>query len=172
MGMSYTFARAALMSARVQEVKSEAQEVTVMALDILTRELRTAGCGTVAKPVAAVRIAATDRIEVASDLNGDGDIADSNEIIAYNYDVTKQSLMRATGGGSPQPLVKNIARDGVRFTYFDGQGTEIDAGSTSVDRARIRRIDVMLNVEIPNPDPLAAAPLTSKVAGSVALRNH
>jgi len=174
MGMSYTFARAALMSARVQEVKSEAQEVTVMALDILTRELRMAGCGTAAKPVAAVRAAAAERVEVASDLNGDGDTADSNEIIAYSYDVTKQSLMRATGGGSPQPLVRNIARNGLRFSYFDASGAEIVAGPAGMatgDRGRVRRIDVILHVEIPNPDPWAVAPLTSNVAGSITLRN-
>ena len=173
--MSYGFARAAFMSARLQEVKSEAQEVTVMAIDVLTRDLRMAGFNAAGTPLAGVRAAATDRIEIACDLNGDGDSDDSNELIAYSYSQDKRQLMRATGGSSPQPFARNVAADGVRFTFFDSTGTAIRPSATGLsapERRRIRRIDVTLRVELPHPDPAITAPLMSTVSGSVYLRNQ
>lgn len=174
MAISYTFARAALMSARVQEVKSEAQEATVMALDLLARELRMAGYSAVGDPLTAIREAATDRIEVACDLNGDGDTADANEVIAYGYDATTHELTRSTGGGSPQPFVGNVPAGGVQFAYFDATGQAIpgESGLTSTDRKRIHRIDVVVHVELANPDPAAKQALTSTAATSVCLRNQ
>lgn len=175
MAMSYGFARAALMSARVQEVKSEAQEVTVMAVDVLARELRTAGFSAAAQPLAAVRAADAEHVEVAADLNGDGDTDDSNEVVGYSYDATKSQLMRATGGGSPQPLVRNVPRGGLHFVFYDASGAEIAPGSGSVtpaDYARIHRVDVLAHVELANPDPSATVPLTSTVSASICLRNQ
>jgi len=117
MAISYSFARAALMSARVQEVKSEAQEITVMATDVLVRELRMAGFSAAGQPLTAVLAAAPDRVDVATDLNGDGDTDDSNERVEYCYDAAKSQVMRATGGGSPQPLVPNVPLDGLHFRF-------------------------------------------------------
>ncbi len=173
--MAYGFARAALMNARLQEAKSEAQEVTVMAIDVLARELRMAGFSAAGTPLMAVRAAAPDRVEVACDLNGDGDSADSNELIAYTYNPDKRQLMRATGGGSPQPFVRNVAADGVRFAFIDAGGAPVSlssGGGTTAERSRICRIDVELRVALPNPDPTIATPLTSRVSSSVYLRNQ
>ena len=172
--MSYTFARAALMSARVQEVKSEAQEATVMALDVLARDLRAAGFSAVGAPITGVRAADPQRVEVAADLNGDGDTADSNELIAYSYDADKHQLMRATGNASPQPFVRNVPAGGVRFMFFDAQGRELPAsgGLGIEDRRRIHRTDAWLHVELPNPDPRVATLVTSTASTTVCLRNQ
>jgi hypothetical protein len=172
--MSYTFARAALMSARMQEVKSEAQEVTAMTLDILTHDLRMAGFSAAGTPLTAVRVAESDYVEVASDFNGDGDTADSNELIAYSYNEEGHQLMRATGGGSPQPLARNVPADGVRFSFFDAHGTELVGrrGMTAEERRRIHRIDVALRVQLAHPDPNARMPVTVAMSSSVCLRNQ
>jgi len=175
MAMAYGFARAALMSVRVQEVKSEVQEVSTMAVDILARELRMAGFSAAAGAMTAVAVALPDRVEIASDFNGDGDSADTNEVIAYSYDAAKQQLMRATGGGSPQPFARNVAPAGVQFTFFDAAGTQIPAaasGLSAEDRQRIRRVDVLLRLEIPHPDPTVSLPVASTVSNSVYLRNR
>jgi hypothetical protein len=172
MAMSYTFARAALMTTRVQEAKSEAQVATVMALDVMTRELRLAGFSATARPLVAIPAAGPEQIAVAADFNGDGNSDDSNELIAYTYDAAKQQLMRATGG-SPQPFVRNVPPGGARFCFFDAAGDELPAGTlTSADRRRIHRIDIALDVELPNPDPLSGTPLVSRVSSSVSLRNQ
>jgi Tfp pilus assembly protein PilW len=173
--ISYSFARAALMTTRVQAVKSDAQEATVMALDVMARELRMAGFSGAGSQLSPLRSAAADRVEVAADLNGDGDTDDSNERIAYSYDDAAHQLRRATGGASPQPFVRNVAPMGFHLTYFDAAGTEIASSSTGMtpaDLDRVRRIDVALQVEFTNPDPNALAPLRSSVSSSICLRNE
>lgn len=170
--MSYSFARAALMSAQLQEAKGEAQEVALSALDLLVRDVRMAGFSAAAVPLVGLRAAGPEHLEVASDLNGDGDVADTNELMAYSYEADTHQLMRATGGGSPQPLARNVS--GVRFGFFDGSGAEIvpPAGGLSAEECgRVGRVDVHLSVELPNPDPLSSRPLTSTVTTSVQLRN-
>src|SRR5262245_17931318 len=102
--ISYSFARAAFVNARAQEAKSEAEEVAFATLDMLARDVRLAGFSAAAAPFQGLRVAAAERIEVACDLNGDGDVADSNELLAYSYDGSGRRLMRATGGTSPQPV--------------------------------------------------------------------
>ncbi len=174
MALSYSFARAALISARVHEVKSEAQELAVMTLDVVTRELRMAGFSAAGRPLAAVTVAAAERVEVASDFNGDGDTEDANETIAYSYNARDREIMRATGGGSPQPLTRNVPPQGLRFRYFDRNGHELVPGSdglTPTDRSQVRRIDVLLHVELDNPDPHATTPLSATASTSVCLRN-
>ncbi len=175
MAMSYSFARAALVSTRVQEVRSEAQEVAVMAVDAVTRELHTAGFSAAGSPVIAIRDAGVDHLEVASDLDGDGDTDDANELIAYSYDDADHALMRATAGGSPQPMARDVPPHGVRFSYFDAAGSEVIPGTAGMalnDRRRIRRIDITVHVELANPEPTAREPLSATACGSAYLRNH
>jgi hypothetical protein len=175
MAVSYSFARAALMATRLQAVKSDAQETTVMALDVMARELRMAGFSAAGAPPQALRAAAPEHVEVAMDLSGDGDTDDSNERIAYSYDGAAQQLRRATGGGSPQPFIGNVPPLGFHLSYFDAAGVEMAAGSagmTPEQLLRVHRIDVALQLQHPNPDPNVAAPLHTAVATSVCLRNQ
>jgi hypothetical protein len=173
--MSYGLTRATLRSWRIQEAKSEAQEVTVMALDVLARDLRVAGFSAAAAPVVGIRSAGREHIEVASDLNGDGDTTDANELIAYAYDDLKHQLTRATGGASPQPFVLNVLSGGVQFSFFDANGSELSTAAgdlTATACRRVHRIDMLLRVDIPNPSPDLSTPLTSTVSSSVCLRNQ
>lgn len=174
-GMSYSFARAALYSARVQDAKSETQEANVLALDVLTRELRMAGFSTSGQPLIGVRVARADRIEVVADLNGDGDLGDPNETVSYTYDEEKHQLMRATSGGFPQPFARHVSSGGVQFSFYDAMGASIaipPEGMSADARRRIRRIDAALRLELPGADPLAAAPVRASLETSVYLRNQ
>jgi hypothetical protein len=174
MAISYTFARATLMTTRVQAAKSDAQEATVMALDVMARELRMAGFSAGGASLQALRAAGTDSVEIAMDLNGDGDTDDSNEHIAYSYDSAGRQLRRATGGASPQPFIGNVAPMGFQLSYFDAAGADIPVGSSMTPQQLllVHRIDMSLEVQVPNPDPNVAAPLRSAISASVYLRNQ
>jgi hypothetical protein len=172
--ISYSFARAALLTTRIYDIKIEAQEITTLAIDMMTRELRMAGFSASGNTLAGIRTATHDRVDAATDLNGDGDTTDSNERIAYSYDERKQQLARDTGGG-PQPLVPNVPPGGLRLSYYDSEGSPLPAGDlemTAAMRDRIRRIDIFLRVEFPNPSPRVAEPLTTTQVASVTLRNR
>lgn len=172
--MSYSFARGAFVSTRVQEASSDTQEVTLMAMDLLTREVRMAGCSAVGTPITGVRAAAAEQVEVATDFDGDGDSDEANELIAYSYNETKRQLVRATGGASPQPLLRNVPPGGLRFSFFDANGAEIAIPSGAMpleSRRRIHRIDVVLRTELP-ADPAGGGPAAFTLSSSICLRNQ
>jgi hypothetical protein len=174
MAMSYTFARAVFLSVQTQDAKSDAQELLLMAMDLLTRDLRPAGFSASGQPLEAVRAATRERVEVAADFNGDGATDDPDELIAYSYSAEKHELMRATGGASPQPLVPNVPAGGLRFAFFDANGSEIpsDGALAAGQRRRIHRIDVVLQTELSNADAAGREPPVSAVSTSICLRNQ
>jgi Tfp pilus assembly protein PilE len=174
MAMSYSFARAVFLSVRVQDAKSDAQELMLMATDMLARDLRVAGFSASGQPLEAVRAATQERVEVAADFDGDGATDDADELIAYSYNADKQELVRATGGASPQPLVPNVPPGGLRFTFFDANGSEIPSGValSSEERRRIHRIDVALQIELSNTDAADREPPVLAVSTSICLRNQ
>jgi hypothetical protein len=174
MAMSYTFARAAFLSVKAQDAKSDAQELLLMATDLLTRDLRLAGFSASGQPLEAVRAATRERVEVAADFDGDGATDDPNELIAYSYSAEKHELVRATGGASPQPLVPNVPPGGLQFTFFDANGSEIpgDGALATEQRRRIHRIDVVLQTELSNTGAAGREPPVSAVSTSICLRNQ
>ncbi|MFN8627442.1 MAG: hypothetical protein U0587_15880 [Candidatus Binatia bacterium] len=174
MAMSYSFARSALMNARVQETTSETQEVILMAMDLLAREVRMAGYSAAGPPISAVRVAAAEQLEIATDLDGDGSSDGPNELVSYGYNEVKRQLVRATGGASTQPLLRNVPPGGLRFSFLDADGLEIAipaGGLPQAARQQIHRIDVALRTEIP-AEQAGGAPFVSSMTGSVCLRNQ
>jgi len=174
MGISYSLVRSGFSSLFIQENRSEAQEVTLMAVDLWTREMRMAGFSASGAPLLGVRAASRERVEVAADFDGDGNSEDANELIAYSYNQSKNELVRATGGGSPQPLVRNVLPGGLEFRFFDAEGTEISAAGeqmSAADRGRVHRVDMRLSVTLA-ADPASGVPVVSTVTGSACLRNQ
>jgi hypothetical protein len=174
MAISYTFARAVFLSVQAQDAKSDAQGLLMTATDMLARDLRLAGFSASGQPLEAVRAATRERVEVAADLDGDGVTDDPNELIAYSYSAEKHELVRATGGASPQPLVPNVPSGGLRFAFFDANGSEItgDGALATEQRRRIHRIDVVLQTELSNADTAGRKPPVSAVSTSICLRNQ
>jgi hypothetical protein len=170
----YSFSRTLFRGAGILEMASECQEAARIGVQLITRDLRGAGFHAQGGSVEAIRFAYPDSVGVSMDLNGDGDVSDANERVAYGFDAEKRALMRTLGDGSPQPMLNDVAADGLGFSYFDESGRPLPAGETGLgdgDRAKVRRIDVRLQIESRNPDPSYSHPLRQAQTGTIWLRN-
>ncbi len=135
-------------------------------LDMIAREVRGAGF----EPVAGafdgsadgLELAASDRIELRSDLHGssatdppDGILdVDSDERIGF-FSNSARGVISETVGRQTLPLTRDfmVPSDGFELRYFDGCGVEVVPASgallTAEQRARIRSVAVRLNVTQP-----------------------
>lgn len=168
-GMAQTWARATLITQRVLEITAAADQDAALALTILARAIRDAGGG-----VAPLAAAGPELLDIAADLNNDGDTSDSFERVLYAYRADRRQVTRASGAGNAQPFVDNVPPAGLRLSYWTADGQEIATQSTLsvADRARVHRIDVRLRTETPHPDARAGMPIVVEVATSIALRNR
>lgn len=156
------------------EVAAAATQSAQVAIAMIEQDLRGARFSPAGPLVDGVRLATSESIEVASDLNGDGDTTDPNEMVGYIFNPSKRTLFRSMGGAPAQPMLEGIAANGVEFTYFDRAGAPLPAspaGLSAAQRARIGRADVSVSLEIRNPDPAARAPIRAHASASVCLRN-
>jgi type II secretory pathway component PulJ len=167
------FARAMLRGVRVLEAASEAQEAARLGVGLIVGDLRDAGYSPHGDLGNGLRRAEVDAIALARDLNGDGDTDDGNERVAYLYARERRTLQRAMGDAPPQPLLGDLALDGLRFTYFSAEGpvTPAAGGLDAGQRALIRRVTAHLAIAIPHPDPSFTIPLRTEQTGVVWLRN-
>jgi type II secretory pathway component PulJ len=170
--MSYSFTRAALHNARAQEARRELEQAHVLAADILMRELRQAGFSAAGELLSGVRSASARHIEVAADLNGDGDVDDANERVSYRYDADKRCIMRATGGGSPQPFLRNVPEDGFRLQYADRDGQWLGTGGAVDAESRARIASIMIHLEVAGVPPDRSSLRPAQVELNVSLRNR
>lgn len=173
-GVLYQFCRAMLRGVRVLEVASEAQEAARIGMELMVRDLRGAGFSPHRTIAAGVGAARRDAVAMVSDLNGDGDTDDRNEAVAYALDHAQHALTRTMGDAPPQPMLADIAPDGLEFTYIGEDGVAIplvDGAVDAADRPRIRRVDITLSIQIPHPDPAYAVPIRCRQIGSAWLRN-
>jgi prepilin-type N-terminal cleavage/methylation domain-containing protein len=170
--MLHEFTSAMLRGVALQQATAEAQEAAHIGVQLISRDLRGAGYrprggGT------GIQSADSHAVAVASDFNGDGDVDDANEQVAYAFDAQARTLTRALGGSSPQPMLDHLAADGLelRFTAADGTAVVGDDGLTADQRAQVRAVEVALTIEIPNPDPRQTRPIRVRESTTVALRN-
>src|SRR5438128_7023550 len=116
------------------------------AMDLVTRELRTAGTN----PTGAAFVPVTynaSQLEIRADLNGNGTTDtnnDPNEHLIYAYDNANKRITRDAGSGA-QTLVENIQN----FTviYLDSAETP-----TTVSSA-VRQFQVTITAQTAAPDP-------------------
>jgi prepilin-type N-terminal cleavage/methylation domain-containing protein len=153
---------------------SQAEEGARIGVEIIERDLRSAGFSPDGALHAGVLQAAADAVRIARDLNGDGDTSDANERVAYSLDQDGRRLMRRMGDAPAQPMLNNLAEDGLAFVYLADGGRELHPGNGGLgdkDRKAIRRIDIVLALELPNPDPQASEAIRSRQSATVSLRN-
>ena len=134
------------------------------ALTILPMEIRLAGCDPTESNEPKVLIATRTSFQFTRDLNGDGDVTDPEENIAYGFTADTDadgiagggvtnwaatgSLGRQTGGaGGFQPLAENI--EAVEFNYILKDNT---TSLAPTDLRDIRAVQVTLLARTPNPD--------------------
>ncbi len=130
----------------VQEQVAEMQQNARAAMDIMTREIRMAGCDPKGTANAGLVTATSSSINFTQDLNGDGDTADANENITCSlYTVDGIQKLGRNTGGSPQPVAENI--QALTFAYFDGSGT------STATLADIRQVQLTITARTAKPDP-------------------
>jgi hypothetical protein len=192
------------------ERKVTAQQDVKPALDLMAMEIGMASYNPTAAPNATLWVNPTGSCQAASsnpavyrgiqeatinsivvemDIgpggDGDGMLADSNEVIRYEYDTDDLYITRETNCGGGQPFLGDTAASGrprtVKvinntlglpvFRYWDGTGTDISAGLPA-SIPNIRRIDITLAVETENVDPNTNLPRRLIYSTSVIPRNH
>lgn len=171
----HQFCTVLLRGVRVLEVASEAQESARLGVQLIVATAREAGFSPAGPLPDGIRRAAPGMLEIARDLNGDGDVEDANERVSYQYDPDRHALLQGLGDAPPQPLLDNLDDDGLNITYLAADGTALQPDSGGLDaaqRARIRRIAVRLAIAIPNPDPAYTQPLRAEQSATATLRNH
>ncbi len=130
MGAMYVTHMAQVQGKTAQEVTLELQQAGRAALELMTRDIRMAGCDPSWESGAGFVTANADEIEFTMDIAGDvssptpnesdGDVDDPNENIRYAIN-TNGDLGRETGGaGGLQPLARNC--DVLNFVYLDADG--------------------------------------------------
>ncbi len=172
--LAHSFARSCFRSAAALQARADAAESAYLALSLLVGELRQAGYSASGNLIGAIASAEDSRLRFAADFDGDGDTDDANENVSYGSDAARGTLTRASGSGSPQPVIDHVPPTGLRFAYFDARGQQLFPGPDGLDaqqRSAVRRIDVRIEVEEPNPDPALRAPIKAAAATSVTLRN-
>lgn len=170
--MLHQFSRSMLYGISTLEAASEVEESVRVALHIVTRDLRDAGFSLDGRLGNGISAARGDGVTVVADRNGDGDTDDPNERISYSIDAASHTLRRGTGLAPPQPFLPNLTAEGAAFHYYDAAGDLliIDGGDDPA-RAKIQRVEITLQVELPNPDPRSRKPLRVAQTAAVALRN-
>ncbi|MDD5451649.1 MAG: prepilin-type N-terminal cleavage/methylation domain-containing protein [Desulfovibrionales bacterium] len=130
----------------VQEQVAEMQQNARAAMDIMTREIRTAGCDPSGSANASIVTATSGSINFTQDLDGDGNTTGTDENITYSLYTSSgiQKIGRDTGGGN-QPVAENI--QALTFAYYDS------AGNTTAVLADIRQIELTITARTANPDP-------------------
>jgi prepilin-type N-terminal cleavage/methylation domain-containing protein len=170
----HQFCTALLRGVRVLEVASEAQEAARLGVQLIAGDAREAGaCAAGALPD-GVRRAGRHVLAIARDLDGDGDVADANEQVSYQYARDRRALLRAQGDAPPQPLLADLDDDGLSFSYLDADGAPLSSADGELDaaqRARIRRVAVRLAIAIRHPDPAYTEPLRAEAHATATLRN-
>ena len=127
----------------LQEQLNAMQQNARAAMSLVIREARTAGYD----PAGAGFTGLTyhpDRLIIAADHNGDGDLSDSNERVVYSHDPAQLKLKRDTGGGG-QPVAEEVQDFTVE--HLDA------AGNPTTVAADIRRIRITVTARTSKRDP-------------------
>ena len=104
---------------------------------------------TTASNCAGITNAAAKTISFTADINGDGDITDSNENITYFLDTSDGALKRkSTLSAQEQPVVENVQSLGFVY-YYDGTIAPIIPNNL----INIRRVKITIVTRTAKEDP-------------------
>ena len=135
----YTFYRSQLRSHVTQLVVVDMQQDARVAMYMMTREIRMAGCDPQNNTGAAIRIANAAEIAFDSDEDGDGAIDEASERFYYGLQVG--NLVRGSWEDDLTPDDLNLVAlniDALNFVYLDS------AGSVTANLADIRAVQITL----------------------------
>jgi type IV pilus assembly protein PilW len=112
-----------------QEALTDMNQTLRTALEIMTKEIRTAGFDTVSPPniaVAGIITATATELRFTRDISDgvtlapDGDVNDANEDIHYRINTNGHLGRQVGNAGGFQPLARNV--DALNFVYLDANG--------------------------------------------------
>ena len=134
--------------------RAQTQQSMRAVLSLLTAEIRSAGCDPVGVGFDTFGQADAGLLQARMDLNGDADFVDNDpdETVTYSFNAATGELSRNDGTGA-QVIMRGLT--GVVFTYFDENGAQIGGSPlTAVDRARVRSVQITLQGETDNGEPV------------------
>jgi prepilin-type N-terminal cleavage/methylation domain-containing protein len=192
MAAIYSVYRVQTRTLKVQENRMLAQEYGRSVLDLMVREIRNAGhapLGCAEGP--GIAVAEGQKIQFRYDANADGDCADPNEDITYDFSTTGCSaglgnITRKDGTNAAVQLTDCNVSDATFFTYYPqnclnnnysapvGAGTAACPGTPGGDAgtlASIQRVRISLNVQSKSSDADFGGQLNATMTSNVDLRN-
>ncbi len=116
----------------LQEQLNAMQQNARAAMTLVIRDARTAGYDPAGTGIVGL-VHDPDRLIIAADHNGDGDLSDPNERVVYFHDPDRLILRRNTGGGG-QPLAEDV--QGFTVELLDAAGNATTA-TTDIRQLRI-----------------------------------
>lgn len=136
----------------VQEDIMAMQQNARAAMDLMTRELRMAGYDPMgvnqdegrSNDFSGVAYHPTE-LHISSDLNGNGQLTDSNESIVFLHDAANFTLKRKVGKGGRQPMAEHI--QSLAIQYFD------ERAAPTTNPEHIRMVELILTAQTEHPDP-------------------
>ena len=127
--------------------RGEAEDTVALAADALVFDVRRAGFTLSATELEPILEARDDRLTLASDLDGDGNIdATSEEHTTHACALAQQRLSRVAGRQS-LPLADNAVR--CAFVYRDAAGALMPVapgGLSAAERGRVRVVELQLEL--------------------------
>lgn len=164
--------------------RQQARDTLRAAIEMMSGEIRRTGYDPsgAAFAAGASGITRAERwtVQVDRDVNGDGTIdaaiADPNaERILYTYHFTSREIRR-TVAGVTRTLVENVPPDGLRFEYFDSNGSLLNGSGwlhalDADDRADVRMVRVRLQVNAVGIVPTRTFNASQRVALSNRIPN-
>ncbi len=160
---------------QVQEVVAEMQQNLRAVMLLISRDIRMAGLDPDEKIGLGIITAQKGRLSIRMDINGDGDVADSNEVVDFGFSETDDSdndglpdrgsavsLGRQVGGaGGYQPVADNI--QAVEFSYILDDGS-VTANPVQTELNRIRSVQLSVLARAGRPDTKFTNTMSYKTA--------
>jgi type IV pilus assembly protein PilW len=141
------------------QAQATAMEQNVRAaVYFMQRDISMAGCDPSGTAHAGILTAESHSIRLTEDLNGNGDLSDSNEDISYYLYIPKDGIQKLgrrspyeknNNPVSPQPVAEGV--DVLDFVYLDGARHVLPTPVS--DPSKIRSVQVTLLVRSDRPDP-------------------
>jgi len=141
-------------NAAQQEV-AYAQQNVRSAMDLMAREIRSAGYDPEDNGFEGIKTATSNSIRILSNLSGDdeaGDPNDPNEDVTYTIDNSNRRLTR--NGNS---MIDNVVPNSLQFTYYMGGTNTPFVPATQADRDAIRAVGIQFQVHTESEDPAHSA---------------
>ena len=132
-----------------QQLVTDMQQNARAAMALMKREIRMAGYDPISvdgvdndglngvddaaeTSGAAILMAGSVKIQLTSDISGDGDVSDTNEDVTYS--LVGSDLMRQDGAAAPQIVAYDIEAIGFAYAYDDDLDNQLDSFDDDPDK--------------------------------------